>query len=154
MTRGRSIAPAIVRRAKVRTALDDLAWDPAERLQRVVAVMLGAAARILRDAARFCRIGSVLRHVPVAGPFPDIADHVVDAVTIGRIGHHRRGPLEAVVAAVLERKVALPGVGSMYSARSELVAPGKLGTIQAAACGKFPLRFRRQVLAGPSGVGQ
>ena len=42
----------------------------------------------------------------------------------------------------------------MLSARRELIAPGELGAVEAAARGEFPFGFRRQVLAGPFGVGQ
>ena len=31
----------------------------------------------------------------------------------------------------------------------ELVAPSEFGAVLSAPCGKFPLRFRRQILAGP-----
>ena len=40
-------------------------------------------ARILRNAARLRRIGGAARSKPIGGPFPDIADHVKEAVAIG-----------------------------------------------------------------------
>ena len=48
------------------------------RLARIVAFLLVSAARILRNAARFRRVGLVLWRVPISGPFPDIADHVME----------------------------------------------------------------------------
>ena len=42
----------------------------------------------------------------------------------------------------------------MFAAGRELVAPGVLGAVEPAARGEFPLRFGRQVLAGPSRVGE
>ena len=84
VARGRTIAPAIVGRAQVRAALDHLARNPDLRLAGVVALLLAPAARILRDAARPCRVGLVLGGEPVGGPFPDVADHVVEAVAVRR----------------------------------------------------------------------
>src|SRR5215207_692639 len=95
MARRRPIASAIVRRAQVRAALDDLARDPDVSRGRVVAAVLAPGARVLRDAARFRRVALVLLRVPVDGPFPDIADHVIDAMAVRRERCDRRGPLEA-----------------------------------------------------------
>ena len=55
---------------------------------------------------------------------------------------------------VLARKFALPGVGHVSAARRELVAPGELGAVEAAARGEFPFGFGRQLLAGPLRVGE
>src|SRR5215203_1061502 len=74
MARRRPIASAVVRRAEVRAALDDLARDPDVRRGRVVAAVLAPAARVLRDAAGFRRVTLVLLRVPVGCPFPDVAD--------------------------------------------------------------------------------
>src|SRR5579871_3402092 len=153
MTRRRPVTSAIVWRAEMRAALDHLARNPAERQRWIVAVMFGAAPRIFGNATGFLRVGLVLRCIPVAGPLPDIADHVVNAVTVRGISGHRRGPFEAVIAAVLEREMTLPGVGLMNSARSQLVAPGIFGAVQTAACCKFPLGFGRQILACPLSIG-
>src|SRR2546423_4015206 len=84
MTRGRSIAAAVVGSTKVRAALKHLARDPDVRMTRVVAGGLGPAARIFRNAARLRRVGFMLLRVPISRPFPDIADHVVQAVAVGR----------------------------------------------------------------------
>src|SRR6266700_2411834 len=43
-----------------------------------------AAAWILRNAARLRRVSFMLGGPPIGGPLPDIADHVVDAVAVGR----------------------------------------------------------------------
>src|SRR5215207_9442621 len=127
----RSIASAVVRRAQVRAALDDLARDPDVCRGRVVAAVLASAAWVLRDAAGFRRVALVLLRVPVDRPFPDIADHVVDAMTVRRERGHRRGPLEAVAVRILARKLALPGVGHVPAVRRQLVAPSILGRIEA-----------------------
>ena len=42
----------------------------------------------------------------------------------------------------------------MTAARRELIAPGKFGTVESAACRKFPFRFGWQILASPFRVGE
>src|SRR3954454_13768442 len=96
----RPIASAVVRRAQVRAALDDLARDPDVRRGRLVAAVLAPAARVLRDAAGFRRVAFVLLRVPVGGPFPDVADHVVDAMAVRRERGDWGRPLEAVAVRV------------------------------------------------------
>src|SRR6185312_1154749 len=97
MARGRAVAPAVVRRAEMRAALQNLAWNADVRLTWIKAVRFGTAAWITRDAARLRRVGLVPGRPPVRGPFPDIADHVVDAVAVRRKGRHRRGARVAVL---------------------------------------------------------
>src|SRR5215469_7992678 len=87
----RAIAAAIVGRAQMRAALQNLARDPDVGLARIVARGLKAAARILRNTAGLGRIGFVPVQPPVRGPFPDIADHVVKAVAVWWKGLYRRG---------------------------------------------------------------
>ena len=102
----------------------------------------------------FARIGLVLWRIPVGGPFPDVADHVVEAVSVRRERGHRRSALEAVGVGVLAREFALPGIGHVTAVGREFVAPGKFGAVKPAARRKFPFRFGRQVLAGPLRVGE
>src|SRR5215470_4882273 len=154
VARGRPVAAAIVRRTQMRAALDGLAGNLCPWRTGVVAVFFAPAARIFRNAARLRRVGCVLGGPPVGGPLPNIADHVVDAVAVRRECRDRRGAVEAVLAFILIREIALPGIGAMLSARRELVAPGKLGTVEAAARRELPLRFGRQVLARPFGVSE
>src|ERR1700692_2700698 len=149
MACGGAVAAAIVWRAQMRTALQDLARNFDIGLTGVVASILAAAARILRNATGFWRVGLVLRGVPVGGPFPDIADHVVDAVAVRRECVHWRRSLVAVEREVLVRECALPSVGHLAMAGREFVTPGELGAIETAARRKFPLGFGRQYLAGP-----
>ena len=42
----------------------------------------------------------------------------------------------------------------MLAAGRELFAPGELGAVEPAACGEFPFRLGRQILARPSGVSE
>src|SRR5579872_1683442 len=135
----------------MRAAFEDLARNFDLGETGIVTVLLAPAARILRNAARFGCVGFVLGRPPIGRPFPDVADHVVDAITVRRKRHYRRGAVEAVLAFVLVREISLPGIGAMLSAKRELVAPSVFGTVEPAASGKLPLRFSRQVLAGPFG---
>src|SRR3954453_1399762 len=132
MTGRGPVAAAIVRRAQMRAALQHLTRNPDVGLPRVVAIRLGATARVLWYAARLPCIRLVLWRVPVRRPLPDIADHVVDAIAVGRKCRHRRGALVSVVIVVVERKFTLPGVGPVRAAGRELVAPGELGPVEAA----------------------
>ena len=154
MARGRAVAAAVVGRAEMRAALDHLSRNFDLGLGGVIARVLGRAARVLRDAARLRGVGGVSLREPVRRPLPDVADHVVQAVAVGRKRGDRRGALEAVGAEVLARKLALPGVGHVRAAGRELVAPGIVDAVEPAARGEFPFRFGRQLLAGPCGVGE
>src|SRR6266851_4519927 len=154
MTRGRTIAAAVVGSAEMRAALKHLAWNPDLRPTRVVARGLGPAARILRNATRLRRIGFMLLRIPVGRPFPDIPDHVVDAVAVRREGRDRRGALEAVGAQILVWEFALPGVGHVAAAWRELFAPGVFGVGQSTAGGELPFRFGWKILAGPAREGE
>src|SRR4029079_14827641 len=116
-----AVTPAVVRRTKVRAALEHLARDAGAGLERIIAAFGPGAAWVRGHATGLGRVGLVLGRVPVGRPLPDVADHVVDAVAVGREGAHRRGPRPAVGAQVLVWKVALPGVGHVPAARDELV---------------------------------
>src|SRR5215469_5024098 len=81
VARRRAVTAAVVRRAEMRAAFEDLAWDFDFRQTRIVAVLLTSAARIVRDATRFRRVGLMFGRPPIRGPLPDVADHVVEAET-------------------------------------------------------------------------
>src|SRR5262245_66604593 len=107
MTRGGPISPAIAWRAQMRAAFQDFAGNFDVGLTRIVAVGFGSAAGIFRYAARFWRIGLMLRRVPVAGPLPYVADHVVEAVTVRRRCSHRRRPFVTAGSVFLWREFTL-----------------------------------------------
>src|SRR5690349_12276603 len=108
VSRCRPVASAVVRRAQMRAALDDLAWNFHVGGSGVIAVRLAGTTRVLGDAAGLCGIRLVLWRIPIGGPFPDVADHVVHAITIRRECADGRSALKAVRIGVLARKVALP----------------------------------------------
>src|SRR5262249_28966232 len=154
VARGRTVAAAVVRGAQVRAALQHPSRHPDVGLTGIVALLFTPTIWVLGNATGFWRVGLVLWRVPVAGPFPDIADHVVQAIAIGRESCHRRGARKTILAAVLMREVALPDVGHVLATRRQLVAPGELRAIQARARGKFPFRLGWQVLAGPARISE
>ena len=153
MARGRAIAPAVVRRTKKGAALDDLARNPHGAVALVVAVGLTPASGIFGDAARLRRIRSVPGREPILGPFPHIADHIEEAIAVGRKRSDRRGALITVGGEIFVGKRALPGICHLTAARREFITPGKFSPVEAAARGVLPLGFGRQVLARPSGIG-
>src|SRR6266404_2961876 len=91
VTSGRPVASAVIWRAQMRATLDHLARNPDVGLTGVVAAIFAAAARILWNAACLRRIGFVPGRIPLGRPFPDIADHVVDAVAVRGESGQRRG---------------------------------------------------------------
>src|SRR5215469_769713 len=149
----RAIPPAVIRRAEMRAALQYLARDRDFRLSGIKARLAYAAARVLRDAAGFERVGLVPRGVPVVGPFPDIADHVDEAVAVRREGADRRGTLVPVACQVFERKHPLPSIRHGLAAGGELIPPGVLRRVQPAPRREFPFGLGWQLLAGPCRIG-
>src|SRR6185436_9584205 len=149
--RGWTIAAAVIRRAKKRTALHDFSRDLYIRRARIEAGFAFAAARIFHRAAGAFDLAMVL--IPVGGPLPHVAGHVVQAVPVRRKRTDRCRPLEAVFEQVLPGKCALPVVGHRLPAGHVLVAPGKFRAFQSAARREFPLRFGGQFLACPFRIG-
>src|SRR4029079_17695071 len=99
---GRAVAAAVVRRAQVRSALHDLARDA----RWILSVNAAYASRPATAGGG----GVGMTRVPVRCPLPDVADHVVHAVAVGRERADRGGPLVPVVPRVLDRELTLPGV--------------------------------------------
>src|SRR5450432_935308 len=77
------VALAIIRRAKKGAALRHLAWNPNLGICGIVTLLLGASAWIVDSAARLINLRVLL--VPVRGPLPNIARHVIEPEAIGRI---------------------------------------------------------------------
>src|SRR5262245_40763259 len=91
---------------------------------------------------------------PVGGPFPDVADHVVEPMVVGGKRSDRGRALIAVLRQVLPGKLTLPSVGHYLAAGMELIAPSEFGTLLLATRGKFPFRFGGQIFASPARVGE
>ena len=107
-----------------------------------------AAARIVERAAGLLDLAVVL--VPVGGPLPDVAGHVVEAVAVGRKRADRRRPLVAVLEQVLPGELALPGVGHRLAARRELVAPGDTRRRRGRRARRTPIRPRSAAPCRPT----
>src|SRR6476620_8850621 len=129
MARCRPVAPAVVRRAQMRAAFDDLLWNLHVGSSGVIAVRLAATARVLRNAASLHGIRLMLWRIPVGRPFPDVADHVVQTVTVRWEYGDRRRALKAVSTGVLVRESTLPGIGHVTAGRREIIAPRELGAV-------------------------
>ena len=104
-----AVAHAIAVGAKVGAALDHLAGYSELRLPPVVALAYSATARITWNAARLVDLGRMAVGVPVGGPIPDIAGHVVQAVPVRREGSDRS--CRAVAEVRSPREIAVPEVG-------------------------------------------
>src|SRR6476661_10141468 len=154
MPRSRPVTSAVIRRAQMRAAFDDLPWNLYIGRSRVVTAGFAAAARVLWNAASLRGIRLVLWRIPVCRPLPDVADHVVQTVAVRRECGDRRGTLEAVGIGVLVRKATLPGVSHVTALRCELIAPREFGAVEPAARRKLPFRFSWQILASPLRIGE
>src|SRR5215475_9503773 len=93
------------------------------------------------------------RPVPIAGPLPDIADHVVEPVAVWLETADRRGPAIAVLVRVVDGEDALPGIGDRLALGIERARPIILA-VATAARGELPLRLGRQLTPAPARVGQ
>src|SRR5437773_11323200 len=99
---------------------------------------------IAHYAASLGELRVVIRTIPVAAPLPDVAGHVVKAVTIRRKFRDRCDAGVAVFARVFHREFSLPGIRHPFPVRSEFIAPGVSLARKSAARGEFELRFGRQ----------
>src|SRR5688500_16308363 len=145
-----AIAHAVAAGTEVGAALDHLAGHSELRLPPVVAGVDGAASRITRNAAGSVDFARMAIGVPVGGPIPDIAGHVVQPVAVRREGSDwsRR----AVASIRSPREIAVPEIGETVVCGFRLVTPGEHRLIKAASCRCFPLGLSRQAAAGPARV--
>ena len=112
---------------------------------------LGSRRRAFWVAAGLCVFRNMPRWAPPIGaPFPDVADHVVKAVSIGFKATGGCCAQVAIVCRIDLRELSLPDVASMFPQRGQLVAPGVGRIHQTASCRCFPLSFRWQFFASPS----
>ena len=83
----------------------------------------------------------------VVGPFPEIADHIVETECVGFEAADRRDTDEAVLGRVDDREESLPGVGF----RRALMCGRRIGI--GGAGGPFPFGFAGQAVALPACIG-
>src|SRR5437667_6197250 len=91
----------------------------------------------------------VIRAIPVAAPFPDVARHVVKAVTIRRETLRRRDAGIPIFNRVFHWKLSLPRVRHPFPTGTKIIAPNVCFSRQPAACRKLELRFSRQTFSRP-----
>lgn len=118
-------------------------------LAGIVTLLARRAAWVLGNAASLGSVGRMACSVPIGRPFPDISNHIVDAITIRRKRFDRRGALITIELQVLARKIALPRVSHLSAFRRQLIAPRELRAIEAASRSELPFGLSRQLFAGP-----
>src|SRR5437764_5441625 len=64
--------------------------------------------RIVRNSTFVCEHLVIIRPIPIGAPFPNVAGHVVKAVTIWRKRFHRGDAGETVFACIFRGKFSLP----------------------------------------------
>src|SRR5262249_5178249 len=124
---GRTIAPAVIRRAQKRTTLNHSARNSNLRHVRVIALFASgfhtaAAARLPNGAAALL----------VARPYPAVAYSAAHAISIRRVLPHRGSAFVPIGTGVLPGKLALPGIRHRLPTRSKFLPPGIGGMIQTA----------------------
>src|SRR5689334_24184115 len=134
--RGRPVTPAVVRRTKKRAALHHPARYGNVGHVGVIALVSFSTLGIETRATGMNSFAVLL--VPVRRPFPNIAGHVVQPVTVGRKAAHRRRSFETIEFKILPWEFPLPGVRHLLLAGSKFIPPNELRTIQSAARGEFP----------------
>src|ERR1700683_1762516 len=98
---GRPGTKAGVGRAQGRASLDDLAGQVRAGLAGDLAGLRLGYPRVTRCAARVGGLSRMARGEVVAGPFPDVAGHVIEAVGAGGKRSHWGSALIAVGEQVL-----------------------------------------------------
>src|SRR5436190_9941277 len=127
--------------------MDALFFARLRRIKRRI-----GALRIVGYAAFVRQRLVVVRAIPIAAPFPDIARHVVETVTIGRETFHWREPCVSVLACIFLRKFPLPRIGHPFVAGPKFITPNVCFSRQPAARRKFKFGFSRQTFSRPFGV--
>src|SRR4051812_1894881 len=122
----------------MRSAFQNLARDPDVRLGRIIAFLLFGAPWVAGNAAGLLLLLWMLRLIPVRGPFPHIADHILDAVAVWGKRIHRRRPFKPVFTKILPGELPLPEIGHVFASGPEFVSPGVFRPFQATSRCKFP----------------
>ena len=121
----RSVTPAVIRRAQIRTALHHFSRNQNFRCPRINTRLAPGTARIVKRAAR--SLDELVVLIPVRRPFPHIAGHFVEAIAVGRESTDWRRPLVPVFQKVLPGELTLPCIRHWLAIRHVFVAPDELG---------------------------
>src|SRR3546814_911342 len=126
--RGEAIALTITRCTKVRAALGHAPRNMAFGGTRIDTA-LGPRVRHLVTTAAFSTAARRIEFahiIPVVGPFPDIANHVIKTEPIGQIASHRSSAFKPGGRKIFMWELALPGLGLRHRSEehtSELQSP-------------------------------
>src|ERR1700722_2259141 len=104
--------------------------------------------RVARCAAGF-ELLVVVRAIPVTGPLPHVARHIVESISVGRKLRHRSKSDVAVFAGIFVREMPLVSVSHPFAIGTKVIAPDIRPAGKSATSRKLPLSFRRQTFAGP-----
>src|SRR5690242_14127475 len=99
-TRSRSISPAVIGRAKERPTFHDLATHLHPRKARVVTLVELSTSRIDTSATGIDEFP--VFQIPITGPLPNIACHVVQPIAVWWKRTDRCGPLVTIFECVLD----------------------------------------------------
>src|ERR1700684_513506 len=104
------VAQAIIRRTEMRAALHH--------------PVCGAIGALLWLATGWLFGRGMRQGIAARRPFPDIGDHGVKPVTVGRVRADWRGALVAIFGEIFPGKAALPGVRHDLALGCNFLAPG------------------------------
>src|SRR5262249_12971645 len=135
----------------MRAAFHDFARDLDRWLVRIVSFVSFSAPRIEARAAGLLNLLVLL--IPVSGPLPNVAGHVVEPVAVRWKRSHRRRSLETILFEILPGKFALPGVGHVLAIRCKRIAPDEFRSVQSTTRGELPFSFRWQFFTDPFRIG-
>src|SRR5271170_1470019 len=107
---------------------------------------------IASDTSLIGELRIIVRPIPVGGPLPDVAGHVIKTVAISGIRRDWANADLAIRARIFVWKMSLMRVCHPLAVRTEIVAPDKWLSGETAARGKLPLRLGREALSCPLGV--
>src|SRR5262245_23996446 len=99
----------------MRAAFHDFARDLDRWLVRIVAFVSFSAFGVEARAARLRYLFVLL--VPIRGPLPHVAGHIVEPITVRWKRSHRRSSPETVFFKVLPGEFALPRVSHVLAIR-------------------------------------
>src|SRR5438876_7794675 len=78
--------------------------------------------RIVRDPSFVRQRLVIIGAIPIAAPFPDVAGHVVKAVTVRRKRFYRRDASIPIFNRVFDRKFSLPRVRHPFTTGTKFIA--------------------------------
>ena len=91
----------------------------------------------------------IIGAIPIGAPFPNVARHVGQTISIGRKRAHRGRSREAVISRIAVREMALESVRLKLAAGLEFPAPNVGLAVQSTARREFELGFCGQAFTGP-----